>query len=240
MDIHNTTEDLVIAEVNAICDSLEAEKEPSGLCTCAQCRQDAVCYVLNRAQPHYVVSHRGMVRAGQTTDQQGRVDLTALVYEGIRRVNHNKRPYFTHGGPEAAVLPPGTPVFNVPTIMGRVFNGLNFSPMADIMVELLQNGSLTAMKDNNWQNPFALIANTYGTFTFWPKPVPVEKPEVRAVFEYTVRIAAPDFAERTHVFTIPLMSELDSSAISLSNIFKLPDLYLFPAGEEKDQLIINE
>ncbi|GHV84416.1 hypothetical protein AGMMS50230_00240 [Spirochaetia bacterium] len=240
MDIHNTTEDLVITEVKTICDSLEAEGKQGGICTCAQCRQDAVCYVLNRTEPHYVVSHRGAARANHEADQQSRADLTALVYEGIKRVSHNQRPYFTHGKDEENSLPPDTPVYNIPTIMGRIFNGLNFSPMAGITVELLQNDKITPMKDNNWQNPYPLIPNTGGTFTFWPKPVKAEKTAIPGVFEFTIKIIAPDFAELNHAFSIPVISDLTSPSFSLSRTFKLPDLYLFPPGEEKNQLVISE
>jgi len=239
MDIHNTTEDLVVAEVNAICDTLEREDDRKGICTCNQCRQDTICYVLNRAEPRYVVSHRGVARIEK--DPQTQADIAALVYEGIKRVSHNQRPNFTHGGnAQAQAAGENTPIFSTPTIMGRVFNGVNFSPMTGISVELLQNGALVAMRDNNWQNPYTLIPSTGGTFTFWPKPVPTEKTETRRIFEYTVKIAAPGFAELDHVFTIPVISELTSHSFSLSRTFKLPDLYLFPPGEEKDQLAIND
>jgi competence protein ComFB len=238
MEIHNTMEELVIDEVNAICDSLEEEKDKN-ICTCSQCRQDAVCYVLNRIRPHYVMSHRGVARVNQDADQQSRADLTSLVYEGIKHVSHNQRPYFTHNSdstPEETSF--DTPVFNIPTIMGRVFSGLNFSPITGITVELLQNGVLSPMKDNNWQNPYVLIPNTGGSFTFWPRPAPAEKPDTRELFEFAVKIDASDFAELNHVFTIPVTSEQLSTTFSLSRTFKLPDLYLFPPGEEKDQLII--
>jgi competence protein ComFB len=240
MDIHNTAEDLVMAEIHTICDSLEAEGKPGGICTCAQCRQDAACYVLNRVEPHYVVSHRGAARVNNEMDKQSRADLTAMVYEGIKRVSHNQRPYVDHGKNRESAAAPDTPVFNIPTIMGRVFNGLNFSPMADITVELLQNGALAVMRDSNWQNPYALIPNTGGTFTFWPRPAAAEKTDTPAVFQFVIRIAAPDFAELNHVFSIPAISELTSPTFSLSRTFKLPDLYLFPPGEEKDQRLIKE
>jgi competence protein ComFB len=240
MDIHNTMEDLVIAEVNAICDSLEAAGKKNGICTCAQCRQDAICFVLNRTWPHYVVSHRGAARVGQAADQQSRADLTALVYEGIKRVSHNQRPYVSHGQDQAETPAPDTPVFNIPTIMGRVFNGLNFSPVTDSTVELFQNGALAPMRDSNWQNPYILIPNTGGSFTFWPRPVPAEKTDVHSVFEYTINIHSPGMADMSHVFTVPAVSEKTSPTFSLSRTFKLPDLYLFPPGDENNQRVINE
>jgi competence protein ComFB len=239
MEIHNTAENLVIKEVNSICDALEAEKKQTWICTCSQCRQDVICYVLNRIEPHYVVSHRGASRVAMETNNQRRADLAALAYEGIRRVGHNQRPYFDHTSSEEDAAY-DIPVFHIPIIMGRVFNGLNFSPMADITVELIQNGKLAVMKSNNWQNPYELIAGTNGTFTFLPKPVPTEVTETYRVFEFSIKITTPGFAELTHIFKIPAVSELAGLSFSLSRTYKLPDLFLFPPEEEKNQLAINE
>ncbi|MDR1389354.1 MAG: late competence development ComFB family protein [Treponema sp.] len=239
MEIHNTREDLVIQEVNSICDSLEAQGKPvSGICTCDKCRQDAVCYVLNHITPYYVVSHRGAVRANQANPQD-RADLAALVYEGIKRVSHNQRPYVTHGRNMDETYT--TPVFNIPTIMGRVFSGLNFSPMAEVDVELLQNGHHVSMKDQNWQNPYKIIPNTNGAFSFWPRPVAAKEAGTRGGFEYTLRVTAADYAEIVYVFFIPVESEVYSAkSFSMERTFKLPDQYLFRPGEEKDQRLINE
>ena len=239
MDIHNTTEELVISEVNAICESLDAEQKRGEICTCGQCRQDAACYVLNRTMPHYVVSHRGLARVNQGNSQQNRADLTALAYEAIRRVSHNQRPNFDHKSESKTAAASETPSFNIPPIMGQVFNGLNFSPITGITVELLQNGKLAEMKDNNWQNPYNLIPNTGGIFTFWPKPVPSDKIDNSKIFEFTVKIASAEYAELNHAVTINVVSEQAAPSISLSRTYKLPDLYLFPPGEEKDQLAIN-
>jgi len=239
MEIHNTQEELVLAEVDAIYNTFESEGKPFEICICSQCKQDTACYVLNRIQPHYVVSHRGVARVNQETDHQSRADLTALVYEGIKRVNHNQRPNFDHKN-SAKENPVDSPVFNIPTIIGQVYNGLNFSPVTGTTVELYQNGKLAVMKDNNWLNPYALIPSTGGVFTFWPKPITVEETGIYRNFEFTVKISAPDFEELQHVFTIPVKSELGSQSFSLARTHKLPDLYLFPPGEEKNQLLINE
>jgi competence protein ComFB len=239
MKIHNMMEDLVIAEINAICNTLEKDEKQGGMCICKQCKQDAACYVLNRIKPYYMVSHRGATRISQENTNQSRADLTSLVYEGIRRVSHNQRPYIDHEETNMG-LSAETPVFNIPTIMGRVFNGLNFSPVTNVTVELFHNGKPAVMKDNNWQNPYSLITNTGGTFTFMPKPIVTEKTDTHEVFEFTIKIVSDEFAELTHVFSISVESELGSPSFSLTRTHKLPDLYLFPPGEEKAQLVISD
>jgi competence protein ComFB len=67
MEIHNTTEDMVLSIVHDIFDAIEKEGKPDRPCTCYQCRLDTACYVLNRISPKYVVSSRGVARAESDT-----------------------------------------------------------------------------------------------------------------------------------------------------------------------------
>jgi competence protein ComFB len=96
------------------------------------------------------------------------------------------------------------------------------------------------MKDPNWQNPYSIIPNTGGVFTFWPKPAPAEKADVQQFFEYTIRVNGNGMAELIHGFIVPVVSGKQNQSFSLNRTFKLPDFYLFPPGEEKDQRLINE
>jgi competence protein ComFB len=243
MEIHNMTEDWVIAKVNSVCDSLEKDSPDSSICTCGQCRQDTVCYVLNRTSPCYVVSHRGVTRANQESfdAQQNQVDLTALVYEGIKLVSHNQRTYANHDRNNRGESgKPLSPAFNIPAIMGRVFNGLNFSPVVDSVVELFQNGKLVEMKDINWQNPYKLIPNTGGSFTFLPRPQPAAASGVRETFRYMIKVSGGNFEELLYSFTIPVTSEPSCASFSLENSYKLPDLHVFPPGEEEAQRSISD
>jgi competence protein ComFB len=235
MELHNTVEDSIINQVKEIFDSLEKNGNPENFCTCDQCRMDTSCYVLNRTEPNYIVSNRGVTRVQQESieRQQREADSVALVWEGLKRVNHNQRPNAAHKiHNTAGVAGANNPVFNIPTIVGRLFNGGNFAPLADVKVELLRNGDLVATKDNNWPNPFNLVSNTEGSFTFWPEPIPAASLDEHRSFEYSIRVESPDFETLHHFFKIPVISEVQTaSSFSLGRTFKLPDLYIFPPGE---------
>jgi competence protein ComFB len=236
MEIHNTTEDIVFARLKEICDFFEKQGN-ADICTCGQCRLDAACYVLNRSEPHYIVSNRGVARVEQESieRQQKTADITALIHEALKRVSHNQRPAPRDSDKESHKVASGVPVFNIPTIVGRLFNGLNFAPMAGINVELYREGKLVPMKDRNWQNPYKLVYNTEGTFAFWPEPVSAESINARATFEYSVKIEAPGLEDLTHFFKIPVISEIQTAgSFSMERTFKLPDLYMFPPGGEED------
>ncbi|MDR2258436.1 MAG: late competence development ComFB family protein [Treponema sp.] len=239
MEIHNTTEDIVVAKVETIFDSIVKDGNPENLCLCPQCRMDTICYVLNRVEPRYIISNRGVARIEQDgfQRQQKDADITALVYEGLKRVNHNQRPNVSHNGNASSTASVSTtPVYNIPTIVGRLFNGLNFAPMSNIKIELHRGGDLVPMKDNNWQNPYNLVPNTEGTFTFWPNPIPAEGTNLHKIFEYSLKIEAPEFETLNHFFKIPVISEIQSaSSFSMDRTFKLPDLYMFPPGSEDEE-----
>ncbi|MDR2741885.1 MAG: late competence development ComFB family protein [Treponema sp.] len=236
-EIHNTVEDIIFAQVTEVCDSIEKDKKGE-ICTCRQCRIDTACYVLNRIRPHYISSNRGVIRIGQGTiaHQQEEAEIVSLIYEGIEQVNHNRRPFINHGvkntDPKKIT---NTPVFNPPTIVGRIFNGLNFEPLSEARIELLRNGDLVAMKDASWQNPFDMVSNTEGTFTFWPTSIPAESVNTHKVFEYSLKIESPNLEPLTHFFKIPVTSEiLLTGSYSMERSFKLPNLYMFPPGGVED------
>jgi competence protein ComFB len=240
--IHNLTEDVVLKEVDAICGEIEKSGQKPEVCTCDQCRLDAACYVLNRTQPSYVVSHRGVARLGPETleHRQRGIDLTVLIYKALEEVAHRRRPNFDHqarSAKEAECAATGITacraVFNIPAIVGRVFNGANFEPLSAIDVELLREGERVAMRDPNWQNPCRLVKDTAGTFTFWPRPVEANTAGEQAVFEFAVRIKAEGLETLTHFFEVPVASEAAADVpFSMDRMFKLPDRYLFPEGAE--------
>jgi len=235
MELHNTMEDLVVARVSEIFESIDGKNGSPTYCTCSQCRVDVTCYVLNRVRPHYIVSNRGVSRVQWETieRQQQTADITALINEGFRQINHNQRPHFTHftGGSDA-VRDKNVPVFNIPVIMGRLFDGNNFAPVSDVYVELLCNGELVPMKDGNWQNPYHMVSNIEGSFSFWPVAVRAEASDEGRIFEYMLRVAAPEFETMIHVFKVSVVSEIQQAdSFTLKRTFKLPHLYIFPPGE---------
>jgi len=233
MGIHNISEDIVVKTAQEIFDAVKNEGNPDGLCLCEQCKLDTMCYALNRIEPRYIVSNRGITRIENDGNErhQTHADITALVYKGLQQVNHNQRPTATHDGslPENIVK---KLAFDIPTIVGRLFDGETFAPISGVTVELHHNGELVPMRNSNWQNPYTLVANTPGTFTFWPALVPAAMVDMHQIFEYSISIESPKYDTLTHFFKIPAVSAFQAEPTYFMNrTFKLPDLYLFSPGE---------
>jgi len=236
MEIHNITEDIVFSSVQTIFDGIKREGNTVKLCLCDQCKLDTICYTLNRVKPRYIVSNRGMARIEQdwVGRQQTEADIATLVYQGLRQVNHNHRPTSSHTDTSLfSDKPSAEPAFHIPTIMGRLFDGETFAPVSGMTVTLRSGDVIIPMRNQNWQNPFTLIANTPGTFTFWPAPVPAETVGIHQLFEYSLKVESSQYETLTHFFKLPATSTLaiTHSSYSPDRTFKLPDLYLFPLGE---------
>lgn len=234
MAIHNIIEDIVFNAVETIFDSIRAGGNPDNFCFCEQCQMDTACYVLNRSEPCYIVSNRGIARLEQDgfEKQQLEADIAALVHEGLRRVQHNQRSTVSHGTGAVSRAAPHTLAYDIPIIVGRIFDGATFAPLTGVKVELFSGGEQVPMRDPNWQNPYTLVPNTAGNFTFWPAPVNAEAANEHKTFEYSMKVEAPDYEPITHFFKLTAMSKARSSvAFSMERTFKLPDLYLFPPGE---------
>ena len=234
MDIHNTNEDLVFDMVQTIFDEIQKIGNPENYCLCYQCRVDTICFTLNRIEPNYIVSNRGLARIEQQgiKRQQTEADITTLIYKGLRLVNHNLRPTAPHDGSTVSAAKIHHPMFDIPTISGRLFNGISFEPVVGIEVALYCEGELIAMRNNNWQNPFTMVSSTPGVFSFWPSTITAPTPEIRKEFKFSLRVASPDYETLNHFFTISTVSKFHNpQSYALNRTFKLPDLYLFPPGE---------
>jgi len=233
MDIHNISEDNVIKTVEDIFDAVRKKGNKDGLCLCDQCKLDTICYTLNRVEPRYIVSNRGITRIERdgTDRHQASADITALVYKGLQQVNHNQRPTATHDGTLSESIIKKL-CFDIPTIVGRLFDGETFAPVSGVTVELHYNGEMVPMRNSNWQNPYTLVANTPGTFTFWPAPVPAAMVDMHQIFEYSITIESDKYDTLTHFFKIPTVSAFQTEpSYFMNRTFKLPDLYLFSPGE---------
>jgi len=234
MDIHNTNEDLVFELVQKIFDEIQRGGNPEQFCMCYQCRIDTICYTLNRIPPNYIVSNRGFTRTYQEgiQQQQSEADINALIYKGLRLVNHNMRPTASHeetGNVVHKIIPP---LFDIPTIAGRIFHGVSFEPVVGVDVELYYNGELVQMRNSNWQNPYRIVSNTPSIFSFWPTPFIADVPEITKEFKFTLKVNSPDYEPLSHFFAISLTSKFHNpQSYTLNRTFKLSDLYLFPPGE---------
>jgi hypothetical protein len=230
MNVHNLMEELVFNEVNDLFDKARENHAPWLTCSCSQCRLDTICYVLNRVSPRYIKSGRGLAYA-QTEDpidkSQLAADISRIALEGMKQVLSSKRPHTITTGDL-----PDPPVFNFPTFVGRVLDGLTFEPAYDISVNLLLDAKIAESIDMAWENPYKISQHTPGTFTFWIKPISTEKEGIKKVFPFEIRIEKQGFDPINYFFEIGITSEpVIRTTYNDDHTFALPDLHLFPISD---------
>jgi len=235
MNVHNIMEELVYSEVNGLFDTAKKDKAPWLTCSCSQCRLDTICYVLNRVEPRYIKSGRGLAYSQliESLDKaQLAADINTLAFEGMQQVLASKRPHSTEteGMPE-------TPVFNFPTLMGKLLDGRTFEPVKNMSVSLYLDSKLAESIDTSWDNPYVISAHTPGTFSFWVKPVASDKEGTKKVFSFEVRVEEKNCDPIQYFFELGITSEsFIRTAYSAEHSFVLPDLHLFPADEELNHM----
>lgn len=234
MSVHNVMEDLVTQDVNDLFDAAEKTKEPWLTCSCKQCRLDTICYVLNRIPPKYIKSGRGLAYSRTDTyidKTQVAVDISRLSLEGMKQVLSTRRP---HG--EITELPV-PPVFNFPTIVGKVLNGLTFEPEKNLSVSLLLNGKLAESINLSWENPYVVSSHTPGAFSFWVKPQKAAKNDQKQVFHFEIRVEAEGYSAINYYFELGLQSQdFLRTAYTAEHTYTIPDLHLFSEHDEYDAM----
>ena len=235
MEIINLIEKEVRRVVNQMCDELEQSNPETAFCTSHLCRLDVTCYVLNRIAPRYVTSSRGAAHAEHDylNNPQLEIDIMRLANEGLRRVTTVQRGYYSYG--DTGESQQRGPAFNFPTIVGRLLNGQNFAPVADIEVSLRGSDGLVEMIDPRWPNPYRIDETTAGCFSFWPKPLAAESYDDQQVFDFELVVETSGFEPFHHYFTLELDAEEGAKQLQrLSQDFTLGELYLIPADSDDE------
>ncbi|MGP1593763.1 MAG: late competence development ComFB family protein [Treponema sp.] len=226
MTIHNLMEDFVYAEVNRVFDAAKDKNEPWFTCNCLQCRFDTVCYVLNRISPRYTTSGRGMahfIHFDQGEKNQLIADISILAFEGMKTVLATQRPHTT----SEKALPSG-PVFNFPTLTGRIVDGQTFTPVHDIPVSLYLESTLVGQINHLWENPYIISSQTPGTYTFWPFPSVAEAAGENRIFNLFIHAEREGCDPIHYHFKLGLTSDFAAKKeLDADNCHHLPDLYLF-------------
>jgi len=234
MKIHNLMEEIVLDKIDEIIIDYRDRKLGKDLKTAEKYKFDVACYVLNRIDPVYVVSGRGLayLDADYIDQLQKNADLVTLIHQGIERVMNVQRPYYDKKKKKDELERKGD-FFNFPIIKGRIFNSLNFEPLFGVQIQLNYQGKCMKMIEDTWQNPYTIQENTAGKFLFLPYALEAKNKGEKASFELEIIARYKDYEELTHYFSIEI--EADDRVINyfrVNKVHEIKDLYLVPVNIE--------
>jgi len=154
-------------------------------------KDDIVAYVLNRVEPKYVTSERGVIHGmlDRKFIAQQRSDILFLVYEAVGVIKNRRE---SQSGGETGIQA-GISAF--PHILGEVLEETTFSIIPNVEVTLLYNGNKAEMIDGSWKNPCLTHRATKGYYHFWPT-LPQEKRGKAKTHTFTMRFSHPKFVEK--------------------------------------------
>lgn len=235
MIIKNTAEDLVIHAVDEI---LKDIKDPSWQSPFY--RNDLICYVLNRVQPMYVTSSRGVIHQeiDIEKDVQKQVDLFSLVAEGIRTISSRRKSEGDKEDYQEFESSTEEFYFNFPYFIGKVVSTVNWDGIPDVVVTLkhkVENEfTSTEMVNSQWTNPHIITDTTKGYYTFFPKPIiDTNRVSTNKPFEFKVLYEHPRFELIERYFHIEIASEkMIYHGFRKGNSFRLEDVFINIAYEK--------
>ena len=232
MDIHNIMEELVSDTVTEIF-SDQNYISSCGCCDTESCRNDVVCFVLNRIPPVYATSSRGLAHIGKTVIDKPQVtaDIVALVNEGIRQVSAHQR----YDAPNPDMTIPEPPLYNFPIIKGKVMDGKTFAPYAGSSITLKIDGQKALMHGLRWSNPYPLVQETEGDFLFWPSPLKASKEGEKKTFSLSLELEADGYKPVKHFIDLEIQSDNQFiNSAEVNRIHKLEPIYLFDLNDPEE------
>jgi len=143
------------------------------ICKCKRCRLDMKAWALNHLPSKYVVSERGLTHSilDSVKDAQARADAVTVVAEAINLISKRPRP----GHKNIPLKKEIKNIFFLPQIVGEVYENEMLDPATGAKITLLdEKKQPLLMKNDGWQNPLVLPAQTMGFFNFWPV-IPIKK-----------------------------------------------------------------
>ncbi len=185
MSITNLMKDIVINTVE------EVLKEKENVNIPKNGKDDIIAYVLNRIQPKYATSERGLLHGVLDAKYmiQQRVDVFFLIYEAIHMINRRGSSHETEWASSESS-------YFLPHIVGQVLEESSLSVVSDVEVSLLYKGAATAMVDSFWDNPYKTNEATKGHYHFWPQ-FSERSMARKSTLSFTLGFHHAEFADKT-------------------------------------------
>lgn len=233
MDIHNTTEDIVIKYLDELLESKQ------NICKCDQCKKDMICYALNRVKPMYLISSRGIIHTENKRRYgfQDTIDIYTTVSQAIETISNTRRheikekiKYNIEASQYDSTKEIKTEyLYNFPQLVGRIIDGYTLLPVESGKITLFDEKGKNPipMFNDEWSNPVEIVPQMKGTFSFWPAPIPVDKPGLQKDFFMSLLVEKEGYEFTYKFFFVRLVSSNKlRNYVDKENLFYIEDIFI--------------
>ena len=198
-----------------------------------------MCYTLNKVNPLYIVSSRGIIHTENKKRYQfqDEIDILTTLNEAIEIVSNKRR----HDIIDTKLvlnkeidlnknLESKNEIFyNFPQIVGRIFDSLDMTPINDVEITLFDESGKNEIQmfDSNWKNPIKIVNEMNGTYAFWPASVRTTKAGIQKDFQMSLSVKKNDYEPTSKYFYIRTVSSKGLiDHISKDNIYYIDDIFI--------------
>lgn len=126
-------------------------------------RMDIIAYTLNRVQPKYVTSARGVLHSYNKDPIQSNTELLSIIADACEIVTRRKENTLLESIP---FIDESGYYLNYPSIMGNIASSNNFDKVDSALVYIFSEGNILQGYGVNFPNPAIVSSNVPGKFMF--------------------------------------------------------------------------
>jgi len=169
-------------------------------------KDDIVAYVLNRINPRYITSERGILHGKLEARYatQERTDILFSIYEAIEVIKSRR----ATGAGDSTGGKVCEDAGRLAHIVGEVLEETTMVMIPDVEISLLYNDRVAEMIDEGWKNPYKTNRATRGYYHFWPVYHGEDMMKGKKI-PFTLVFRHPKFKEKRMDIEIDLLVEPD-------------------------------
>ena len=159
---------LMEQKVSKLADSYFIEKN---ITANTNMRMDIIAYTLNRVQPQYVTSARGVLHSYDRGDTEENIEILNIIEKACEVIRRRKENTPIESIP---LIEENGYYLTYPSIMGNICSANNFEKIENALVYMYYNNKLIKGYGANFPNPAVVSKNVPGKFMFCFMPEKVE------------------------------------------------------------------
>ena len=188
-------------------------------------RMDIIAYTLNRVQPQYVTSARGVLHSYNRDSIQSNTEILSIIADACDIVSRRKENTLLESVPS---IDESGYYLTYPSIMGNITASNNFEKIDNALVYIFCEGKILQGYGVNFPNPAIVSSNVPGKFMFCFMPKKVDSNEEVEV-NLDIVIESEKFMQYESVLSFKIKP----------SYYNTGDMPLFSIEEVNDILLIE-